>query len=117
MGYWLLSFVTIYSHLLHSLRFFPEKRRKSGRNRTNFTKTPIFEATNNPELHNSWPIHVFKFLSLENDSSKSIPNKIWMTTLYKDDLWCSAISRSLKFIMNIYRKKATKVYKLNFSLL
>ena len=40
--YWLLSFVTIYSHWLHMLRFFPEKHPKSEQNRCVLSKCPEF---------------------------------------------------------------------------
>ena len=77
-----------------------EKRRKSGRNWTNFGKTPIFEATNSPELHNSsqrsctTPAQ-FKFLSfclLRMTHSNPNQIKLWMMTIYKDNLLCIVIS-------------------------
>ena len=44
----------------------------------------------------------FTFLSfclLRMTHLNPLPNKIWMMTLYNDDLWCSAISHSLYFII------------------
>lgn len=91
------------------LQFFPEKYKKLGQNQTNFSKTKIYGATNNPELHHSSEMSCatlaqFKFLSfclLRMTHSNPNQIKLGMMTIYKDNLWCSVINQSLYFIMYV----------------